>query len=97
MLCLKCLNDEDAKLEDCRFYFAKYYPSTGWYLVGENEEERAVTGFTEFFEKHKHETLYGDYLTVMSESLMPKDSLEGQKRGVFEAVLGAAKIGKAGH
>lgn len=48
---LRCPHCPDSK----PIMMAKYYPTTGWYMWGDNPEER----MNEFFEQHRHDSQWG--------------------------------------
>lgn len=79
LACLKCLEEEDTKWEDCVFYMAKYYPSTGWYI---NQEKLDLESF---YDRHNHETLAGDYFQIIYENQFSQ--LAKDKMKILETIM----------
>lgn len=61
-LYLKCVFGNCTKKE--KFYLAKYYPNIGWYSRRENID----VILDEWFDKHRHGDLLGDFIKLGYES-----------------------------
>ena len=70
LVCDICGADEGTSFTDCAFYFAKYYPSSGWYTSGQGSREDGAT-FSEqldtWLDMHKLPDMLGQFLRLMYE------------------------------
>jgi hypothetical protein len=66
LVCVECLATDGTDPEDCRFFLAKYYPSTGWYTTREGKLD---TEINEWLDKHIHGDMFGEYIVMVYESV----------------------------
>jgi hypothetical protein len=95
LVCTRCVEEaEEGKLDLAKasFFFAKYYPNTGWYIRGgktltreSGESIDFVDAIDAWFDEHKHGGMYGEYIYPVFESAFG-DSLTDAKRAVLDAV-----------
>jgi hypothetical protein len=80
LICVPCIAKKETKLEDCRLRIAKYYPSQGWY----DPKGGLDKDLDEFFEKHKHGSMYGEDFTLVYESVF--GGFHSAKREVMDII-----------
>jgi hypothetical protein len=80
LICIPCIVKEETKIKDCRLCLGKYYPNTGWY----DSTGSLSKDLGEFFEKHKHGTMFGEDFTIVYESVF--GGFHAEKRMVLEAL-----------
>ncbi len=68
LACTHCLHDPKTALADCVFYFAKYYPSTGWYTMAKVNFQEELDAW---FDLHVHGTLLGQFVTLFQSQIDP--------------------------
>lgn len=68
LACTYCIHNPDTTQEGCLFYFAKYYPSTGWYTTAPADFQKKLD---EWFDQHKHGTLHGQFVTLFGTDINP--------------------------
>ena len=82
LLCTYCVDQaEDGQLDlaAATHFLAKYYPSTGWYT---NEH---TTGLDEWFGRHQHGGMYGEYIYTVFEDVFGRQ--EQTKREILDRVV----------
>ena len=67
LVCRHCVDAPEISVENCVFFFAKYYPQTGWYTVGTDLQ----SALDAWFADHVHGTLMGQFVTMFQSDFDP--------------------------
>ena len=77
LCCLMCACTEGTTREDCAQYFAKYYPSTGWYT-----KDGLLENIDLFLGKHGHRLQEAQHIALIYEDIYFAKNWKDLVRGI---------------
>lgn len=95
LICTHCVEDAregELDIDKVTFYFAKYSPTSGWYIRGgkiltreSGEQIEFVDALDIWFDAHKHGGMYGEYIYTVFQDVVGGDFAK-DTRAVLDAV-----------